>query len=532
MGSFYGIIEDIDNIKESLVSKRLGKYRKGQNEVVCYGKNILLKVKFSKYLYDIYEKSNVLIITMGLIYRMDNFTSVLTKDIFILYEKYKEKFIEYIDGHFIIIIFDKLANNILIIRDRFGTRNLFYHIDKKNRFIFSNRIYLVLEDKQFKINEFSLQEIAIFGIPLKWKSLFQNVYIFPPGHYFRFNLRHKTLDIVKVKYLKFKKVKKIDKIENINKTILNNLKNVMKLYPYNNHKSKFSLSGGIDSAILLIVYRKIFKDITCSTFADSRKSQDLNFAKIITNYFNYTLNICFLKFKTLQENISDFILTIEDIPKLKDIYFYLYLRNLSNKSCKYLIVGEGADELFISRKYALINETYLNHLKYMNKLIKEKKVPISAMIKKSLIEVTKQFENKNDINNVFDDDFKYQIFMHNIQKINSISERFNINIFYPFLNYPLVNFINKIDASIIYYEHIPKYLLKRIILNRWNEPIVNIVLRTEKDGVKDYKMIWNEFKIWANKKIQKSNWKKNKIGKYFDNQELFVWYKLLKMEFS
>ncbi|MAV83230.1 MAG: asparagine synthetase B, partial [Pelagibacteraceae bacterium] len=110
------------------------------------------------------ESQNISIIFNGEIYNFIEIRKQLLSDgvnfqtngdtevILKLYEKFGEKFISKLIGMFSICIFDKIKKKILIYRDRFGIKPLYYYYDKNSLYFASSLFSLkkVLKLKKSK----------------------------------------------------------------------------------------------------------------------------------------------------------------------------------------------------------------------------------------------------------------------------------------------------------------------------------------------------------------------------------------------
>ena len=100
-----------------------------------------------------------------------------------LYKRYGEEFPEKIDGSYSVVVYDGTAKKLLLLRDRYGTKPLFYS-DRKDLFIFASEIKSILESG---ICERSISLPAInlflsFGYVPNPDTMFASVQQVRPGH--------------------------------------------------------------------------------------------------------------------------------------------------------------------------------------------------------------------------------------------------------------------------------------------------------------------------------------------------------------
>jgi len=126
--------------------------------------------------------------------------------------------------------------------------------------------------------------------------------------------------------------------------------------------NNISLSGGIDSSILLSIMTKVLnRKIECFTVALNNKHPDYLFSKMISDKFNAKLNILFLNKKCSgDENVR---------------YFYEFVLREGTSN---IIAGDGIDELscgyYDHVKYVNKSDIYYS---YLNRLVEEQLIPLN-----------------------------------------------------------------------------------------------------------------------------------------------------------
>ena len=103
-----------------------------------------------------------------------------TEIILKLYEKLGERFIQKLIGMFSICIFDKNKKKILIYRDRFGIKPLYYHISQ-NSFHFSSSLFSLKKVLSLKKSQDSFFLYLCFNYFPSQKSVYENVNSLLPG---------------------------------------------------------------------------------------------------------------------------------------------------------------------------------------------------------------------------------------------------------------------------------------------------------------------------------------------------------------
>ena len=102
-----------------------------------------------------------------------------TEVILKLYEKLGEKFVQKLIGMFSICIFDKIRKKVLIYRDRFGIKPLYYHISQTS-FHFSSSLFSLKKVLNLKKSKESFFLYLCFNYFPSTKSVYENVYSLLP----------------------------------------------------------------------------------------------------------------------------------------------------------------------------------------------------------------------------------------------------------------------------------------------------------------------------------------------------------------
>jgi len=183
------------------------------------------------------------------------------ESIYHIYKRYNEDLYKYIDGQFLIFIYDEEKDILKIMNDQYQANNFYYYLDNKN-FFFGNNLKSLLGMLPFK-PEFDFNSIRSFlatGFSYTEKTQFKNIYRLLPA----FVLIYEDNKIKFTNY--WKKVFKFDRrpLKNVEKKLdLYELKFSKSLKNYieatNTKKLGCLLSGGHDTTFTLIQASKIYK---------------------------------------------------------------------------------------------------------------------------------------------------------------------------------------------------------------------------------------------------------------------------------
>ncbi len=223
-----------------------------------------------------------------------------TETILYGYIEYGVKIFNMLNGIFSICIYDVTLNEIVIARDPFGVKPLYYkHSD--NELFFSSELKAIINNNDnHKLNYKALYNYLYFlwnpgeSTPvLNYKKLL-------PGHYMKF----KTNDLSSFSIVKYYEIPFNNKRSSLSEEELINeldllLTKAVKRQLLSDVPIGFFLSGGLDSSLIVAIAKKIKPELetTCFTIDTSNFnnlegfSNDLFYAKIVANYLDVKLEI-------------------------------------------------------------------------------------------------------------------------------------------------------------------------------------------------------------------------------------------------
>jgi len=168
-----------------------------------------------------------------------------------LYEEYGEKFVEKLNGSFVIIILDIKNQKLLIVNDRYGLRPLYYSQNNR-KFLFASEVKAIIEDKEFKkeINDDAVAEFFTFGQLLGNKTFFKGINVFPPASVLVY--KNGQIEIRRYWYFKFEEGRSSYDEEYYVNTLVKLFEKSVERRLKNGKKIGISLSGGLDSSCVAV----------------------------------------------------------------------------------------------------------------------------------------------------------------------------------------------------------------------------------------------------------------------------------------
>src|ERR1035437_6766439 len=205
-----------------------------------------------------------------------------TEVILHMYHEFGDAFINELNGMFAFIIYDKQKNRLLVAKDHFGIKPLYWYCDEK-KIVFGSEIKAILRHPDIiaEQDKKNIYEYLTFQFILGEGTMFRNICKVPPGHYITIDLASGKFNRVKYWEPNFR----IDRYhteeyfisslgEILDNTISQQLRSDVPLGSY--------LSGGIDSSFVTILsaskYSKQFKSFTGS-FDEGPDYNELDYAR-------------------------------------------------------------------------------------------------------------------------------------------------------------------------------------------------------------------------------------------------------------
>lgn len=267
-----------------------------------------------------------------------------------LYQENKNNFINNLRGMFAFALYDKKENKIILSRDEFGIKPLYYFFDE-NIFIFSSEIKSILLHPKVKreVNLQSLYHYLTFLYVPDKATMFKDIYKLLPGEILIFNIPEQKINFKKFNTVKFQT--KFKDAKKINEEILiwsleNVLKKSIQLHLISDVPVGVFLSGGIDSSLIAALIKNQQQNVeTFSVGFKERYFNELNYADLVASNLKTKHHKIIIKPASL--NILPKLIWHLDEP-LADasIIPNYYLSKFTSQFVKVALSGLGGDEVF------------------------------------------------------------------------------------------------------------------------------------------------------------------------------------------
>ena len=276
-------------------------------------------------------------------------TSSDTEVILHMYAEYGNNFVNFLNGMFAFIIYNKNENCLFIARDHFGIKPLYYY-HEDGLIAFGSEIKALLAHPEIhaEADSNNLYEYLTFQFIMGTGTMFRNIHKILPGHYICLDLN--TWETEQVQYWEpnFKIdpyhteeyfIVELDKI--LKKTIYQQLRSDVPLGTY--------LSGGIDSSFVTIMASK-FLDTPLKCFSGAFKEgpefNELQYARYAAKTANAELFEVFPSEQEFIDLLPKLIYHLDEPVAGPGLFPQYIVSKLASKHVKVILGGQGGDEIF------------------------------------------------------------------------------------------------------------------------------------------------------------------------------------------
>ena len=298
------------------------------------------------------EDKSIVIVFNGEIYNYLELKEELTNHVFttnsdteVLIHGYEEWGIELLNklrGMFSFCLYDIKKQEMLVVRDHFGIKPLYYYVGDEE-LLFGSEIKSFLEYPNFvkELNKEMIGAYLTFSFTPGEKTFFKNVYKLIPGSYMKIDVNTREFNINKYFSFLFSETDKSYKeiVDEISKTMEESVKHHL----ISDVEVGSFLSSGIDSSYLVSLAKP---DKTYTVGYDINKYSEIDLARDLTDRLGIT-------------NISSKISKEEYMNAIEDVFYHMdepttdacsiavyFLAKLASRDVKVVLSGEGADEFF------------------------------------------------------------------------------------------------------------------------------------------------------------------------------------------
>ncbi|MFP5212707.1 MAG: asparagine synthase (glutamine-hydrolyzing) [Acidobacteriota bacterium] len=275
-----------------------------------------------------------------------------TETLIYLYKELGVGFFHRLNGMFALAIHDTVNRRVVLARDRFGKKPLYYCMDK-GKLVFASEIKAILKalDRKPGLNITALRQYLAYLAPLPPHTFFEGVWKLEAGH--RLIYENGAIKAVEQYYdpLTSPPVAVMDReeaLEAVRRTLFDAVRSRL----VSDVEVGVLLSGGLDSSLISAIYKEV-SSRRLHTFSigyeeHRNRYDELDFARITASHLG-------LEHHPLIASRKDFVRVLEDVVFHLDepindpaaVPTFLLAEWINSHGVKVCLSGEGSDELFL-----------------------------------------------------------------------------------------------------------------------------------------------------------------------------------------
>jgi len=494
------------------------------------------------------------------------------------YIHYGKNFLKKLNGIFSLAIYDKKKDQLIIARDRFGTKPLYYVKTSSGLYFASElKVLMTLDDLSLEIDYLALENYLNYLWCPSPRTPLKSVKKLEPGH---FIIVSKGLIVQKELFFKNSYSEDYNvSFENLVQTTDLKLKNAITSQLVSDVPVGAFLSGGLDSSSI-VSYVKNFTDIKLPTFTiragnDLGMADDFIFATKVSKHLGvdvHPININHEIFWGLEEMIYYLDEPQADLAPI--LVSYISKIAKEQYGIKVLLSGAGGDDIFSGyrRHHAITIDNYMSKIpksfrskfrdlvqrlpsnlnfirrlkkytryfdldgdnkiiSYLNWIDKDTRRDLFSKDVKNFLEdldhdtsyeLQKELDQlpkeTNDLNKMLSLDLKFFLTDHNLNYTDKMGMKEGVEIRVPFLDNDLVSFASTIPAKYKQNGKHGKYILKKTM----EKYLPKEVIYRSKTGFGTPLKSWihGELKDYINDILSKEAVEKRGIFKYDNIQKI------------
>ena len=301
-----------------------------------------------------------------------------------LYEEYGIDFINKLDGMFAFALWDNREKMLLLARDYFGKKPIYYYNDGE-KILFASELKSILKHPGLERNidfQSLYYYLSFLNIPYPF-TIFKGIYKLAPAHYLYCNKNGITIN----KYWDLPKeiIPCNINIKNIEENLNNLLTEAVKKRLISDVPLGAFLSGGIDSSTVVSKMCKL-SNSKIKTFSIVFKKftyyNEEFYVNKVRHYFNtehYSFDVDF----NLVDDLPKIIWHCDEPFAVSSCLPLYYLSKMARKYVKVVLTGDGGDEVFAGYSNRYYSELLFH--KFFDKFPLLKNNFLSNYLKKTIL---------------------------------------------------------------------------------------------------------------------------------------------------
>lgn len=274
-------------------------------------------------------------------------TSSDTETLLLLYDRFGTNFLEYIDGMFAFVIYDKIKNLLFIARDRAGKKPFYYFFDEK-KFVFASELNCLKTMVPLEIEMANFFQYLRLGSFYRQFTPYKNVSELRAGSFLIVDCG--LLKVNETRWWNingFYQKESKDSIEEIlHKTDHFLHLAVKRRLETSDLEVGSFLSGGIDSGLLTAIASGYNKNLKTFTVSFAGEYDEAPLAKLVAEKYKTDHTEIKISFDNLKNDLEKILCNYGEPFFDSSVIPSYYVSKEAKKYVTVILNGDGADELF------------------------------------------------------------------------------------------------------------------------------------------------------------------------------------------
>lgn len=275
-------------------------------------------------------------------------TNTDTEIICAMYEKFGNDCINYFNGMFSFVIYDKEKNLLFCARDRLGKKP-FYYMMNNNGIEIASTLNTICYKNNVSISDTGRLLYLILSYVPEPYTIYNEIKKLPPGHYLTYDLNTKKSDIKKYwdifsNSCNFTIPNTYNEAKETLKSLLNDS---ISIRCRSDRPFGIFFSGGIDSSIIASILKSQNHNINGYTvqFTESQYNE-FDYAKNVADYLNMPLKYIDYNYKNINQIVNDFTYFFDEPYADDSLIPTMLVSKYAKTDVDVVFCGDGGDELF------------------------------------------------------------------------------------------------------------------------------------------------------------------------------------------
>ncbi|MEO8721664.1 MAG: asparagine synthase (glutamine-hydrolyzing) [Ginsengibacter sp.] len=274
-------------------------------------------------------------------------TSSDTETLLLLYDRFGTNFLQYIDGAFAFVIYDKIKNQLFIARDRAGEKP-FYYFFAQEKFFFASELNCLKAMVPLEIEPTNILQYLRLGSFYRQCTPYKNVTELKAGSFLIVDCNSLAIEQIRWWDINdFYQKKNKDSLEESLRTTDRLLHTAVKRRLESSDLEVGSfLSGGIDSGLVTSIASKYNNNLKTFTVSFDGQFNEAPLAKLVAEKYNTQHTEIKISFQNLRNDLEKILGNYGEPFYDSSIIPSYYVSQEAKKYVTVILNGDGADELF------------------------------------------------------------------------------------------------------------------------------------------------------------------------------------------